>query len=53
MVRRKKGWKKDGFGMGYSGKFRWSRVGERLEEEEGYGEGEIGGNGGGRYRKER
>lgn len=52
LVTTKKGSKKDGFGIRYTGNFTWSSVAETLEQQERYGQGQIGANGGASYTKE-
>ena len=52
LVTTKKGSKKDGFGIRYTGNFTWSSVAETLEQQERYGQGQINANGGASYTKE-
>lgn len=52
LVTTKKGSKKDGFGVRYSGNFTWSNVAETLEQQDRYGQGQIGANGGASYTTE-
>ena len=49
LVTTKKGSKKDGFGIRYSGNFTWTKVAETLDMQERYGQGLIGENGGAEY----
>ena len=52
LVTTKKGSKKDGFGVRYSGNFTWTKVAETLDMQERYGQGQIGANGGADYTTE-
>ena len=49
LVTTKKGSKKDGFGVRYSGNFTWTKVAETLDMQERYGQGQIGATGGAEY----
>lgn len=49
LVTTKKGSKKDGFGVRYSGNFTWTKVAETLEMQERYGQGHIDSNEGAVY----
>ena len=49
LVTTKKGTKKDGFGVRYSGNFTWSQVAETLEMQDRYGQGHIDGANGAVY----
>ena len=49
LVTTKKGTKKDGFGVRYSGNFTWSQVAETLEMQDRYGQGHIDGKNGAVY----
>lgn len=52
LVTTKKGSKKAGFGVRYNGNFTWSDVAETLEQQDRYGQGQIGANGGSEYSTE-
>ena len=52
LVTTKKGSKKDGFGVRYSGNFTWTSVAETLDMQRRYGQGQIGANGGAEYSSE-
>lgn len=49
LITTKKGSKKTGFGIRYSGNFTWTNVAETLEQQDRYGQGQIGANGGATY----
>ena len=52
LITTKKGSKKTGFGVRYSGNFTWSNVSETLEQQDRYGQGQIRANGGADYTTE-
>ena len=52
LVTTKKGSKKDGFGIRYSGNFTWTKVAETLDMQERYGQGQIAATGGANYTTE-
>lgn len=52
LVTTKKGSQKTGFGVRYSGNFTWTNVAETLEQQDRYGQGQIGANGGADYTTE-